>query len=155
MDTPESMKSELATWNNGAGIDMEGWMACMGSFSLAVGYVSVFWPEFVLFDGYILREGFSEESLRGFERQQGTSRKSVEWVMNHLHIADIHSGSCVDGSKDKILLLGNVLKEIYEAKLSRQWPDRPCNVVLSIPNDEDDLIEYQLSFWQKCHEVSE
>jgi len=151
MKTPESMKEELATWNNGAGIDIESWVGCMGNFSLAVGYISLFWPEFVLFDGYLLREGFSETSLRGFERQQGATRQSVEWVMNHLHIADVHSGSCEDGSKDKFALLGNVLKEIYQAKLSKQWPDRPCNVVFQIPEDEDDLIEYQLSFWQKSH----
>ncbi len=155
MNTPESMKAELATWNNGAGIDIESWIGCMGNFSLAVGYASVFWPDFVLFDGYILRKEFSEESLRGCASRQGATRKSVEWVMNHLHIADIHSGSCEDGSKDKVLLLGNVLKEIYEAKLFRQWPDRPCQVEFYIPDDEDDLIEYQLSFWQISLEVSE
>ena len=39
--------------------------------------------------------------------------------MNHLHIADIHYSDQERASKDMILLLGNVLKEIYEAKL--QW----------------------------------
>jgi hypothetical protein len=152
MKTPESMKSELAAWNNGAGIAIEPWVACSGSFSLAVGYASVFWPEFTLFEGYILREGFSETSLRGFEQQQGINHKSVEWHMNHLHLADIQYYGCKDASKDKLLLLGKVLKEIYEAKLLWKWPDRPCSVELYIPDDEDDLMEYQLSFWQKCNE---
>ena len=93
MDTPESMKAELAAWNNGAGIDIESWVGCEGKFSLAVGYSSIFWPPFTLFEGYILREGFSEDSLRGFERN-GRSRKSVEWLMNHLHIADIQYYGC-------------------------------------------------------------
>jgi len=151
MEIPGSMKAELAAWNNGEGIDIESWIGCSGSFSLAVGYACVFWPNFVLFDDYILWEGFSESSLRGFESQQ-ISRKSVEWTMNHLHIADIQSGGCADISRDKLLHLGIVLKEIYEAKLLKLFPNNPCNVEFYKPPDEDDLIEYQLSFWQKCHE---
>jgi methyl coenzyme M reductase subunit C len=72
--------------------------------------------------------------------------------MNHLHIADIQYFGCEDASKDKLLLLGNVLKEIYQAKLLWQLADRPCSVELYIPDDEEDLLEYQLSFWQTCHE---
>lgn len=154
MDTPESMKAELAAWNNGNGIDLESWVGCEGNFSLAVGYASVFWPAFTLFEGYILPDGFSEDALRGFERN-GSSRKSVEWVMNHLHIADIQNGGCTDISKDKLLVLGTVLKEIYEAKLRWQFPDRPCTVEFFIPDDPDDLMEYQVSFWQKSHETPE
>lgn len=154
MDTPESMKAELAAWNNGNGIDLESWIGCEGRFSLAVGYASIFWPAFKLFEGYILPDGASEDSLRSFE-QNGGSRKSVEWVMNHVHIADIHYRGCEDISKDKLVLLGTVLKEIYEAKLLWQFPDRPCTVVLFIPDDPDDLTEYQLSFWQKSHEAPE
>ena len=148
MDTPESMKAELAAWNNGDGVDLETWIGCEGNFTLAVGYASVFWPAFGLFEGYILADGFSEEALRGFE-QNGRDRKSVELVMNHWHIADIQHGGCGDISKDKLLVLGNVLKEIYEAKLQWQFPDRPCTVEFFIPDDPDDMTEYQLSFWQK------
>lgn len=154
MDIPESMKAELAAWNNGAGIDLEAWIGCEGSFSLAVGYTAVFWPEFVEYDGYILRDGFSEKSLRGFEGQSASTRKSVEWVMNHLHVADIQHFGCEDLTKDKLVFLGTVLKEIHQAKLQWRFPDRPCIVELYIPDDEDDLMQYQLSFWQACHELS-
>ena len=152
MKIPDSMKAELLAWNNGDGIDLESWVGCQGSFSLAVGYASVFWPEFVEFEGYILRKGFSETSLRGFEKQEGASRKSVEWLMNHLHIADVQYYGCKDASKDKIFLLGNVLKEIYQAKLQWQFPDSPCVVEFQIPEDPQDLMEYQISFWQKGNE---
>ena len=74
--------------------------------------------------------------------------------MNHVHIADIHHGR-EDISIDKLLVIGNVLKEIYEAKLHWQFPDRPCSVELFIPDDPDDLTGYQLSFWQKSHEIPE
>ncbi len=149
---PDSIKAELAVWNNGKGIDIESWVGCEGNFSLAVGYARIFWPEFVEFDGYILRKGFSETSLRGFESQEGSTRKSTEWVMNHLHIADIHHYGCKDISKDKIKLIGRVLKEIYEAKLTQQFPESPCIVEFHEPEGEEDLLEYQLSFWQAKHE---
>lgn len=152
MEIPSSMKDELAAWNNGAGIDLESWVGCEGRFAVAVGYAAIFWPEFVEFEGYILRKGFSEKSLRGFEGQKGSSRRSTEWVMNHFHLQDFQHFGCADISPDKLVFLGNVLKEIYQAKLQWQFPDRPCTVELYVPQDED-LSEYQISFWQKSHEI--
>ena len=152
MDIPESMKSELGAWNNGKGIDLESWIGCEGNFSLAVGYATVYWPEFVEFDGYILPKGFREESLRGFESQEGSTRKSTEWVMNHLHIADIQAAESGDISTDKLLAIGHTLKEIYEAKLKWQFPEKPCVVEFYIPEDEKEFWEYQISFWQVAHE---
>ena len=52
METTQSMKDELAAWNNGAGIDLESWVGCEGRFALAVGYAAIFWPVFVEFDGH-------------------------------------------------------------------------------------------------------
>lgn len=153
MDIPTSMQAELGAWNNGKGIDLQSWVGCEGKFALAVGYASIFWPEFVEFNDYILRKGFSEDALKGFESREGTTRKAVEAVMNHLHIADIQHYAFPDISKDKIVLLGNILREIYEAKLAWQFPERPCVVEFYIPPDEDDLIEYQIHFWQRSHET--
>ena len=149
---PESMKAELAAWNNGRGIDLESWIGCEGNFRLAVGYAAIFWPAFVEFEGYILRAGFSEKSLRGFERCQNGDRAGVEAVMNHLHIADIQYYGCPDLTKDKVLLLGTTLKEIYEAKLHWQFPDRPCRVSLAVPEDDTDLMAYEVTFWQRANE---
>jgi hypothetical protein len=152
MDVPDSMKAELAAWNSGRGIDLKSWVGCEGNFRLAVGYSAIFWPEFVEFEGYILRAGFSLESLRGFEQRDGIDRAGVESVMNHRHIADIQYYGCPDASSDKLLRLGTVLKEIYEAKLRWQFPSRPCRVSLFVPDDTEDLIGYEVTFWQQAHE---
>lgn len=152
METPESMKAELAAWNNGQGIDLESWIGYAGNFQLAVGYISTFWTKFVEFEGYILREGFSQESVRGFEENCAGNRKCVEAVLNHLHIADIQHYSCEDLSKDKIILLGDTLKEIYEAKLQWQFPNKPCKVSFHKPDDDNDLLAYEITFWQRAHE---
>ncbi len=152
MNIPSSMQSDLGAWNNGQGIDLESWVGCMGNFALAVGYTTVFWPEFVEIEGYILHKGCSVESLHGFEAQEGIDRMSVQWVMNHLHIADIQHNDCEDLTVDKIEHLGRVLKQIYEAKLSWEFPQQKCTVEFYVPDDPDDLTEYQLSFWQDANE---
>ena len=150
---PPSMAPELQAWNNGQGIDLESWVGCEGSFALAVGYASIFWPRLVEFDGYILHEGFSVETLRGFEASYNGNRLTVEATINHLHIADIQHGGCKDLTRDKILGLGNALREIYEAKLLWQFPSRPCTVSFFTPEDPTDLMAYEVTFWQKAHDL--
>lgn len=152
MDTPVSMHAELGAWNNGRGIDLASWVGCEGRFSLAVGYLTTFWPEWELIDGYILAKGTSKDAIRAFEATKGSTRQSVETVLNHLHLADIQYQGCPDCTSDKLLALGASLKQIYEAKLSWQFPDRPCVVSLFIPEDSDAFDEYEITFWQLAHE---
>ena len=146
------MIPELSAWNGGDGIDLESWIGCIGNFKLAVGYSAIFWPRFVLFEDYVLQENFNVDSLRGFEKSTERDKKSVEWVINHLHIADIQYHGCEDISEDKIVFLGRIIKEIWEAKLKWQFPERPCEVEFSEPEDRSDLDQFQISFWQKKHE---
>ncbi len=143
------MVEELSRWNNGKGIDLQSWVGCMGNFCLAVGYTTVFWPRFTLFEDHILREGFSLSNLRAYEESRQKDRTSVEWVMNHLHIADIQHAGCKDISEDRIMFLGRVLKEIHEVKLRSQFPDRPCEVEFFEPEDRTDLVQYQITYWQR------
>jgi hypothetical protein len=119
-----------------------------GSFSLAIGYAEIFWPELVEYKGFVLRKGFSDEGLKGFAKQGGATRGSVECVMNHIHIASLQHEGCEDISRDKLVALGRVLKEIYQAKLLVQFPERPCAVELFEPEDQEDWLGLQLSFWQ-------
>ena len=148
METPPSMRADLAQWSNGAGIDLAGYVSGMGDYSLAIGYCTVFWPRLVMFEGYILREGFKD--LRQWEDGE-RSRASVEWMLNHQHLAGIHMFR-ENTSKDKLLVLGTVFTEILEAKLRWQFPDHPCKVVFDKPEDEDDLMGYQVLFWQARNE---
>jgi hypothetical protein len=69
MEIPESMKSELAAWNNGAGIDLESWTGCEGRFALAVGYAAIFWPEFVEFEGYTVGPSIIALIARTYRRR--------------------------------------------------------------------------------------
>ncbi len=138
---------EMREWNDGKGIGIEAWVGCTGNFQLAVGYSVVFWPQFVEFEGYVLRKGFSLDSLRGFESQNHGERRPVEAVMNHLHIADIQRYGCEDLTRERVVYLGGVLKEIYQVKLAWQFPSKRFEVVFQ-DDDSEDLLDYQITFFQ-------
>lgn len=146
--TPKSMTDELGAWNNGAGIPLETWTGNEGNYKLTVGYAALLWPRFEAVDKYILVEGVSKENIEGLENQVGSTPKGVEWVLNHWHLADLHYHDDDNLSADKLLFIGNIVKEMWEAKLQTQFPDRPCTVEFRIPEDPEELWEYQISFWQ-------
>ncbi|WP_338548131.1 hypothetical protein [Roseovarius phycicola] len=148
-EIPKSMQAELGRWNNGSGIDLMGWVSCLGNIDLAVGYTTIFWPTFEVVGDYLLVEGSSKETIEAFENQENSTPMGVEWVLNHLHMIDIHCDNEVEATVDHCLKLGKTLQEIYSAKLAWQFPDRPCEVEFYIPDDQDDLVQYQISFWQK------
>lgn len=139
---------ELPTWNGGEGIDVESWIGCEGDFQHAIGYSVIFWPEFTLHEDMIFGKNFSHEALAGFLKQADGNKTSVEKVMNHLHIVDIHHGGCPDASRERIVYLGNVLKEIYSCKLKCQFPDLRI-VVCFDDTPKENLMDYQLTFYQE------
>jgi len=151
-DVPTDMKAELGAWNNGSGIDLETWISCMGGFQLAVGYTTIFWPHFRLIDDMILRDNFTEQSLADWKVSCAENLAGIESVINHIHLKDIHYYDCPDVSADRLQFLGRILKNIYQAKLAWEFPDRPCVVDFYEPENRNDLQEYQITFWQAKHE---
>lgn len=147
-DLPESMKAALEKWNSGRGISLVDWTANVGNFSLAVGYSELFWPRFVEFEQYVLMEGFGLDGLRSFEQGAGATRRSIEQVMNHFHIADVQHAACADISPDKLVVLGRRLREIYSSKLAYDFPTRKFSVEFFQPDDPEELESYQLTFFQ-------
>ena len=139
---------ELQDWNEGQGIDAESWIQCIGNFEHAIGYTQLFWPEFVLHRGYILRKGFTEENLDGFIGDGSSTRTQVEAVMNHIHIVNLFGvwDPAATPSIEQILYLGRTLREMWEVKLKRDFPDEHLTVSF---NEEpcDDLLDYQLTVY--------
>lgn len=151
-ETPKSMIDELAAWNDGNGIDLEAWVGCEGNFRLAVGYSTVFWPRFKEAGDLIVMDRCKTDENGNVEEFEDLTPLQLEALLNHLHVRDIQHYDCEDISADKLILLGTVLKEIYEAKLKWQFPDKPCVVHFHIPDDRDEFTDYQITFWQKKHE---
>lgn len=145
-DKFETLIPELADWRaHGLASDPETWICSEGSYALAVGYSLVFWPGFVVIEDYVLRDGATESNLRQWQAG-GYARASIEAVMNHLHIADIHTMKD-EPSEAQARYLGRVLEQIHRLKLAADFPDR--RFVVSF-NDEPglDIIDYQLTFFQ-------
>ena len=140
---------ELSSWNNGAGITPEDWVGCVGNFELAIGYSRLFWPDFVEHDGLVfLADGFSDDGYRDWTRHSSGDRRAVETVMNHRHVFDHFSHHGGTASEEQVVYLGRVLKEIWQAKLARDFPGR--RFVVSFPEDPVDyLTDYEVTFWQE------
>lgn len=134
----------LAEWT----IDVENWTRFTGTFELAVGYSRLFWPDFVEHDGCVLFAGFSKDSYDGFMKSRQGDRVRVQLVMNHRHLHDYFGVAFnTNATQAQILYLGRMLKNMWEAKLARDFPGRPF--VVSFPEDpSDDLLDYQITFWK-------
>jgi hypothetical protein len=138
---------ELKTWNNGRGIDPESWAGCEGNFRLAAAYSLIFWPEFTEMDGMVFRGEMTREDLNAWIKNCGGNRQSIETTANHIHILDLHYVGSPDATVERIVYLGNVLKEIYRTKLAAEFPGRNFTIDFYEPPDKK-LPEYQLTFFQ-------
>jgi len=143
-----SLIPELKQWNNGAGISIESWIACVGDFEHAIGYGRMFWPEFVEYDGCVFHQGFSESAYESC-KQCCSDGERPEGVMNHWHLAE-HFSAYYDGTvptEEQVVYLGRLLKEMWECKLKRDFPDKKFLVSFS-EGSPDDLEGYEITFYQ-------
>src|SRR6266496_1283812 len=138
---------ELKLWNHGQGIDIDAWIACIGNFEQAIGYSRLFWPDFVEHDGCVLAAGFSEESYRGFMAQTGGNKRAVESVMNHRHIVDLFGDPKLRPTREQVVYLGRILKDLWSAKLRRDFPTRSITVSFR-EGEYEDLTDYEITFFQ-------
>lgn len=138
---------ETRAWNNGKGIGLEYWVQCVGSFEHAIAYGELFWPEFEEHDGCVFFAGFSADSYRGFMEQTGGNQQAVEAVMNHRHILDLFCAPELTPTRTQVVYLGRLLREIWAAKLQRDFPDK--RFVVSFPEEpSEDLLYYEVTFYQ-------
>lgn len=151
---PEPIASELGTWNNGNGADVEVLAQYEGSYRLSVSYSALLWPKFTVIGPYILREGASAEGVTHWEDSIPDDPRGVEAVMNHIHLTDYFMHVDEGLSREVIDFLTQQLCEIHEAKLLWQFPDRPCRVIRITPDDPEELDNYQITFWQKKWEAT-
>jgi len=72
----------------------------------------------------------------------------TEVTMNHQHILDLFPNTEESPTEEQVVYLGRVLKEVWQLKLDRDFPDR--KMIVSFPEDQvDDIIEYEITFWQE------
>ena len=114
-------------------------------------YRELFWPDFIERDGCVFL-AFDEARYQEWLRTLEGDRARVEAMMNHRHIVDSLPQAVEEPSRDLVLAFGRLLREAWDAKLQRDFPDR--KFVVSFPEDHsDDLIDYEVTFWQE-HEAT-
>lgn len=139
---------ELSRWNDGAGIDLETWVACLGRFDHAICYAAIFWPDFVVHDDCILFDPVDVENFNDWMTHCKGNRTAVESVVNHRHIVDLFDNK-FEPTKEVVRHIGRLLKDMWSCKLARDFPGRSVKVEISEPQDSEDLYEYQITVFQE------
>jgi hypothetical protein len=137
---------ELAAWNEGQRIDVLTWLCLVGSHAHAVAYGRLFWPEFTVREGCVLLADFEEGPF--LETLRTSDRRTTEWLMNHRHILDLFSEESGSPTRELVLHLGRLLKEMWTCKLARDFPERRFTVDFREDGVEK-LEDYQVTFFQE------
>lgn len=110
----------------------------------------VLWPDFTEYDGCVFchkLDDADEQTYRDWLTQLGGDRPRVEAVMNHQHIVDLLEHVVESPSRDVVLTFGRLMRDLWTAKLSRDFPERRFTV--SFDEDHcDDLVDYEITFFQ-------
>jgi len=88
------------------------------------------WPEFIEFEGYVLRAPLDAERLRGWERRGGITRQQIESAMNAYLLDGMFPQDQTDDAlkSEQCDKLARVMADMLEAKLTRDFPDRRFSV---------------------------
>lgn len=138
---------ELQDWNNGQGIDLDGYLSCIGNYELAIAFAHFFWPTFVEHDGCILNGAPDPKNYLDWKAATNDNKTSIEALLNHVHILDLFLNVEQPPTRDQIIYLGRQLQSMWSAKLKLDFPGRNFTVTFS-DDCGDDLVEYQVTFYQ-------
>lgn len=118
------------------------------SLGQAIAYAELFWPSFVEYDGCILFAGrFDQANFQSWMAATGGDKRAVEGVVNHTHILDLFVKHEIKPTREQVVWLGRLLREMWQAKVDRDFPGR--GVVVSFPEDAgDDLLNYEITVFQ-------
>lgn len=134
-------------------IDIFGWLSINCKYDQLIASGWLFWPTFFEYNGCILidmpcKSNYKENYKRLISSGQ-VERGYVEERLNRMEIADILSRS-----EDQPLTLeqakhiGELLKQMWGAKLSIDYPDREF-IVSFIVYEEDKADDLKITFCQK------
>ena len=151
---------ELKDWKkkNGESFDIQDWIACEGNIKLAIGFSSIFWPDFLEHDGCVLLASrFSLKSFNDWTKAEYVMHYGqIESVFNHSHLVDFFSWeNQKEINIDQIRYLGNMLKQMYQSKLKSDFPEKVFEVAFNGDEDYEDLYDYEITFYQPQNDVRE
>ena len=139
---------ELKEWGdvNGHPYEPEDWLCGIGTFEHAIAYSTIFWPEFVEYDGCIIVGGAPDpDNYQSWLRSTNGEKHRVEAVLNHLHLVDLFS--VAKATSQQLEYLGSKIQRKWLLKAQAEFPSR--NIVVDFyRGNEEDLVEYQVTLFQ-------
>ena len=139
---------ELKTWT--PPISPQNLAASLGRYPLAIGYLTVFWPQFVEHEGMVfLGEQVDKEAVLAWLKTTNGNKQAVEAALNHFHVLDIqHQGIWSEATEPQVKFIAHTLKEAWAAKLAHDFPAKDFVVEL-VEGSSDKLMDYQIVFYQR------
>ena len=155
MKEDEDLIPALKEWrkHNGDSFSIEDWIVGEGDMSHAIGYLTLFWPQFVEYDDcVIIKSHFDANNFENWKKAEYVKVYSqIESVLNHIHILDLFGTEEKQSeiNYEQIKYLGDKICEIYKIKLKSLFPDK--SFVFSFNGDErlEAFDDYQLTFYQE------
>ena len=147
-ENAEQLIPDLPRWNNGNGADVSAFLCYIARYDHAIAYATLFWPDFILHDECVFLDPPDAKTYSNWMVQCKGDRTQVEAVMNHHHIVDIFVNSEVEPSREIVLHLGRLLKDMWQCKLQASFPERRFKVEF-YDDDSDDLLDYQITVFQE------
>ena len=138
---------EMKDWNNGKGIDIDSWIQCVASHKILVGCARILWPDFIERDDCIfLALGEREDHYEEWLQRARENRKAAEATANHIHI--LHLFATEPPTRELVLYVGRLMKEVWQVKLNHDFPGRKITVFFP-EKDDLELIDYEITFFQE------
>jgi len=138
----------LQKWNNGAGIDPASWINCYARYDMAMGYAMLFWPDFVLYEDCVFIQQPDPQSYASWMKSCNGDKTQVEGTINHRHITDMFLNSEVQPTKEMVIHIGRLLKDMWSCRLKRDFPERNIQIEF-FEDDSDNLVDYQITIFQE------
>ena len=105
-----------------------------------------------MYDDCIFREDISKKTYLEWRNSTNGNKTAIESVLNHLHIIDLFPNIDTTVTIDQIVFIGKKLKEMCQAKLNLDFPDRKITVVFDEIGHKD-IEGYEITFFQERKEL--
>jgi len=123
----QEMIPELLTFLDGKPASPELWLDNIGRYDHAIAYGLLFWPDFIEHEGCVFIGNSVPKSYPEWKAKFGDDRRAIEGMLNHQHIHDLFPVS-PEPNGPLVAHLGQLPKEMRDAKLKRDFPDRKFTV---------------------------
>lgn len=127
----------------------DGLALSFGRADTALALAEFSWPSFVVIDDMVFRAYSDDtgqaEAVAHWLAHTGGDRTSVEWVLNHEHFWHLVPEQSPTAAV--AMHWGALVREMWSAKLARDFPDRKFVVELHTGPDVE-MMDHQITFYQ-------